>query len=115
MIHGDFKPEHVWHNGSSLTVIDLDLSRPADPALDLGKFLGDLPRWCDGIRGGGLNAARERFLAGYAREWITRIEDITPFVRGQHQHVLMGDYERLLTPRETVYTPTRLTQRVAPA
>jgi len=67
LIHGDFKPEHVWQNGSSLTVIDLDLSRPADPALDLGKFLGDLPRWCDGIRGGGLNAARERFLAGYAR------------------------------------------------
>ncbi|GCE26763.1 hypothetical protein KDA_22470 [Dictyobacter alpinus] len=42
-------------------------------------------------------------LEKFAREWIIDIEDISEFVRQQHQHVLIGDYTHLLTPRETVY------------
>lgn len=42
-------------------------------------------------------------LERYTREWIVRIEDLTPFVRGQHQHVLDGELRRLETPREEVY------------
>ncbi|GHO47910.1 DUF4291 domain-containing protein [Ktedonospora formicarum] len=42
-------------------------------------------------------------LARYAREWLLDIEDISDFVREQYEHVLSGDYDRLLTPREMVY------------
>lgn len=42
-------------------------------------------------------------LEKYAREWIVGIEDVTPFVRAQHQFVLDGALDRLETPREEVY------------
>lgn len=46
---------------------------------------------------------RGRVLQQYAKDWIVRIEDITDFVREQHQHVLAREYDNLLTPREAVY------------
>ncbi len=42
-------------------------------------------------------------LEKYTRDWIVRIEDVTPFVRAQHQHVLDSALDRLETPREEVY------------
>jgi len=45
-------------------------------------------------------------LEKYSREWVVHIEDITSFVREQHQHVIARRYEDLLTPRETVYAVT---------
>ena len=42
-------------------------------------------------------------LQKYAREWIVNIEDISDFVREQHQHVMARRYAELVTPRETVY------------
>jgi len=42
-------------------------------------------------------------LERYAREWIVGLEDITPFVREQREHVRTGNLEHLTTPRETVY------------
>ncbi|HCF28189.1 MAG TPA: DUF4291 domain-containing protein [Cyanobacteria bacterium UBA11049] len=48
-----------------------------------------------GLRGSVLNA--------YARDWIVRIEDISEFVRQQHQNIKSGCVE-LLTPSETVYS-----------
>lgn len=41
-------------------------------------------------------------LAGYAREWIVNIEDISEFVQQQRQYK-EGDRAQLLTPSETVY------------
>ncbi len=46
---------------------------------------------------------RGTVLKNYAKDWIVRIEDITDFVREQHQHVLVRQYDKLLTPREQVY------------
>jgi len=46
---------------------------------------------------------RGEMLARYAREWIVEIEDISEFIREQHKIVKIGDYERLITPREMVY------------
>ena len=43
-------------------------------------------------------------LKKYSQEWIVRIEDISEFVREQHQHVVSRNYSELYTPRETVYT-----------
>lgn len=41
-------------------------------------------------------------LAGYARDWIVNIEDISEFVQQQRQYK-EGDRIQLLTPSETVY------------
>ncbi len=51
---------------------------------------------------------RGQALAKYAREWIVSIEDITDFVHEQHQYVLAGQLDRLLTPMESIYPITDL-------
>ena len=51
-------------------------------------------------------------LARYAKEWVVHIEDISPFVREQYQHVKRRGqdrsprYQDLLVPREEVYPVT---------
>lgn len=42
-------------------------------------------------------------LARYAREWVRRIEDITPMVREQHARMQTGGWDALHTPAEQVY------------
>lgn len=49
---------------------------------------------------------RNEILARYAREWIVEIEDISDFVRQQAEHARTRNYERLITPYETVYPVT---------
>lgn len=46
---------------------------------------------------------RRAVLARYAKEWIRRIEDITPFVREQRAQLERGGVAALVTPREAVY------------
>jgi len=46
---------------------------------------------------------RGETLSRYAREWIVDIEDISFFVREQHQHVLAGRLDLLTTPTEDVF------------
>lgn len=46
---------------------------------------------------------RRSVLARYARDWIRRIEDITPFVRAQHAELQRGGVGALQTPAERVY------------
>jgi len=50
-------------------------------------------------------------LASYARPWIRKIEDITPFVRTQHAALARGGRETLVTPAEEVY-PLRADHRL---
>lgn len=45
-------------------------------------------------------------LAAYAKDWIISIEDISTFVREQHQNI--GDRDRLIVPTETIYPVTDL-------
>lgn len=47
---------------------------------------------------------RGAFLQQYARSgWIERIEDITPYVAEQRQHVLAHSFAALRTPQESPY------------
>ena len=46
---------------------------------------------------------RGRVLASYARPWIQKIEDVTPFVRAQYDAMARGDIAALTTPTEHVY------------
>lgn len=50
-----------------------------------------------GLRGGA--------LARYAREWIIRVEDVSPFVEQQRPDARPAAYDRLLVPREDIYGP----------
>jgi hypothetical protein len=45
-------------------------------------------------------------LRRYGREWILGIEDVSDFVREQRAHVEARAYDRLVTPRERVYSVT---------
>ncbi|HYY72706.1 MAG TPA: aminoglycoside phosphotransferase family protein [Candidatus Bathyarchaeia archaeon] len=63
--HRDFKSVHVWIAPDSLTVIDFDRARLADPASDVGDFLANLQWWHAACQLPGLVQAQERFLAGY--------------------------------------------------
>jgi hypothetical protein len=44
---------------------------------------------------------RGDMLKLYAREWIIWVEDISEFVREQHQN--LGDFSQLIVPSETIY------------
>jgi Domain of unknown function (DUF4291) len=47
---------------------------------------------------------RGEMLALYAREWIVWVEDISEFVREQHQN--LGNFDKLIVPSETIYPVT---------
>src|SRR5687768_6734973 len=53
---------------------------------------------------------RRKVLASYAREWIRKIEDITPFVREQHEVLKRDGKSALVTPLERVYPVTGTNQ-----
>jgi hypothetical protein len=42
-------------------------------------------------------------LASFADDWLLGIEDVTPFVTEQREHVRRGDLRSLVLPREEVY------------
>ncbi len=44
---------------------------------------------------------RGEMLEAYAREWIIWVEDISEFVREQHQNI--SDLDKLIVPIETIY------------
>ena len=49
---------------------------------------------------------RGDFLTKYARDWILEIEDISNFVKEQHEFVQTGDLEKITTPKEDIYPVT---------
>ena len=49
---------------------------------------------------------RGEAIAKYAREWILEIQDISAFATEQREQATAGDYDRLLTPKETIYPVT---------
>lgn len=55
---------------------------------------------------------RGAVLARYAKEWVRRIEDITPIVHAQRARLAQGGLAALETPRERVY-PCAPSSRIA--
>jgi hypothetical protein len=95
-VHSNFQPnvyadQYAWKKAVSNSDVRLQFDPDHDPygapverrAIQLG-LRGDV-------------------LARYAKEWIVGIEDISPFVHEQHEHVLAKDLGELVTPREEVY------------
>jgi hypothetical protein len=66
--HGQYRPIHVFIGGATVTVIDLDRSRPCDPARDTAEFLHRLRMttfWHTGSVAPA-DAPTEAFLAAYS-------------------------------------------------
>ena len=63
--HGDLKTEHIWVAAGGLTLMDLDSSRLADPAQDIGYFLADWQFQQAVYDRASVDEIYERFLAGY--------------------------------------------------
>lgn len=65
--HGQYRPIHVFVNDSTVMVIDLDRSRPCDPARDIAEFLHRLRMTTFWRMGSveGANAPTEAFLSAY--------------------------------------------------
>jgi len=68
--HGQYRPIHVFIGNSSVTVIDLDRSRPCDPTRDVAEFLHRLRMTTFWHMGSvePANAPTEAFLAAYSAE-----------------------------------------------
>ncbi|MEP6989002.1 MAG: DUF4291 domain-containing protein [Chloroflexota bacterium] len=95
-VHSNFKPhlyetEATWKAAVGKSLVRLQWDPDHHPA---GNKL-DRRAIQLGLRG--------EILRKYSREWIVRIEDISDFVREQHQRVIAQRYDELLTPREQVY------------
>jgi thiamine kinase-like enzyme len=66
--HSDFKADHLLTTPQGLTLIDFDTCTLTDPALDIGKFLGDLEWWFT-LKGiSGVDEAQAELLKGYRGE-----------------------------------------------
>lgn len=48
---------------------------------------------------------KEETLEKYGKEFVLKIENITPFVREQHEHVKNGRIDMLQVPYESIYIP----------
>lgn len=79
--HGQYRPIHVFLGGGATTVIDLDRSRPSDPARDTAEFLHRLRRQLtgDGRSSEEVEAATDAFLDAYraavpdAAAWLANL------------------------------------------
>jgi aminoglycoside phosphotransferase (APT) family kinase protein len=63
-LHGEYRPAHVFIEGDSVSVIDLDRIRLSDPAKDVSRFVHVLKKTC---YEGGAGAVHARLLA---REFV---------------------------------------------
>ncbi len=86
-----YKTHENWRNEIENSSIRLQWDPDHDP------YGGKLERRAIqiGIRG--------EHIVKYATEDIAKIEDISDFVREQHQHVMNNDLDRLLVPEEKPY------------
>lgn len=95
-VHSSFIPElYASHDAWEERVAKSDVRAQWDP--DHGPSGAALERRAIQL------GLRDAALAALADEWTVAIEDISDFVREQHEHVKDGALDRLMTPREDVY------------
>jgi hypothetical protein len=95
-VHSTFQPTlYADHDGWKKAVATSDVRLQFDPDHHPSGAPVERRAIQLGLRGD--------VLARYAREWIVGIEDISDFVRDQHEHVIAKNLGELVTPRENVY------------
>jgi hypothetical protein len=78
--HGDAKSDNVLALGDEVRLLDLDRCGPADPALDLAKFVADL-RWWTGSDEDRANVLIDGFRSGYGESDPARWERASHLAR----------------------------------
>jgi len=78
--HGDLKSDNVLASAEGVRLLDLDRCGPADPALDLAKFVADI-RWWSGSDDGRASTLTEAFRSGYGESDEARWDRAVPLTR----------------------------------
>jgi hypothetical protein len=105
--HGQFRPIHVFLNGETATVIDVDRSVPADPARDLAEFIHRLRSTI--LRDAGAmeqaDLLTNAFLDEYAAHKPSRLGTL-PFYWGFHVLVSLCRHLKQLQADDPAWGPT---------
>lgn len=99
--HGQYRHIHVFVGDENVTVIDLDRSRPSDPAQDLGEYVHRMRTKRFKATGGKSRAeeATEAFLSEYAAKLPGNLVNL-PYYWGYHNLVSMWRYMKSSTPAD---------------
>jgi aminoglycoside phosphotransferase (APT) family kinase protein len=105
--HGQFRPIHVFLNGETATVIDVDRSVPADPARDLAEFIHRLRSTIlrDAGAMGRADLLTGAFLDEYAAHKPSRLGTL-PFYWGFHILVSLCRHLKQLRADDPAWGPT---------
>lgn len=99
--HGQYRHIHVFVGDESVTVIDLDRSRPSDPAQDLGEYIHRMRTKRFKATGGESRAeeATRAFLEEYGAKLPQNLVNL-PYYWGYHNLVSMWRYMKSCTPQD---------------
>lgn len=99
--HGQFRHIHVFVSDEAVTVIDLDRSRPSDPAQDLGEYVHRMRTKKYKASAGASRAeeATAAFLEEYGKELPENLVNLS-FYWGYHTLVSLWRYMKASTPAE---------------
>ena len=97
--HGQYRHIHVFVGDESVTVIDLDRSRPSDPAQDLGEYIHRMRTKRYKATGGESRAedATNAFLEEYGAVMPENLINL-PYYWGYHNLVSLWRYMKSSTP-----------------
>jgi hypothetical protein len=99
--HGQYRHIHVFVSAESVTVIDLDRSRPSDPAQDLGEYIHRMRTKRFKATGGESRAeeASNAFLEEYGAKLPENLINL-PYYWGYHNLVSLWRYMKSATPED---------------
>lgn len=99
--HGQYRHIHVFVGDESVTVIDLDRSRPSDPAQDLGEYIHRMRTKRFKATGGESRAeeATDAFLEEYGAKLPKNLINL-PYYWGYHNLVSLWRYMKSATPQD---------------
>jgi hypothetical protein len=99
--HGQYRHIHVFVSQESVTVIDLDRSRPSDPAKDLGEFIHRMRAKMFKATNGANRAeeATDAFIQEYGSRLPKNLANL-PYYWGYHTLVSLWRFMKSSTPED---------------
>jgi len=102
--HGQYRHIHVFVGDETVTVIDLDRSRPSDPAQDLGEYIHRMrTKRYKATRGESrADEATQAFLQEYGAKLPQNLVNL-PYYWGYHNLVSLWRYMKSSTPQDPAW------------
>jgi hypothetical protein len=102
--HGQYRHIHVFVGDETVTVIDLDRSRPSDPAQDLGEYIHRMrTKRYKATRGESrAEEATQAFLEEYGAKLPHNLVNL-PYYWGYHNLVSLWRYMKSSTPQDPAW------------